>query len=247
MATWNDLYESTPRQGYNPGYGAREFQTMKSRISDRISVEHIFGQNETDLTEGYAGAHKEGSARIFVADQGTREADSKVAAIGEIGQLIATMTPITTKQTNEIDSDSSSEANFAAKLSINAELENGTVALETLFDYEGLVNTSYDQNIGGMKEFTLLARVQDHREGGKLELEDINDTFSAFTKVDDARNVLNAGELRELIADSKNWNLFDNTKDYNAPVLHTDGKYYTPHDIHVNSVHAKNVYGAVWG
>ena len=48
MGTWNDLYNAQPRQGFNPGYGAREFQGLKSRLTERLSIEHIFGQNETD-------------------------------------------------------------------------------------------------------------------------------------------------------------------------------------------------------
>lgn len=247
--TWNDLYESTPRQGYNPGYGAREFQTMKARVSERVSVEHIFGQNETD--SGYSlGLHKEGSGRILVVDEGSASRDSlyRLEVMSDVGRLKASVderaSSLQIDDTDPIAPDYESD-NYA-KLQISSDiLGDDSVAVVTLFDYDKMVNLTFDQSIGGLKEFSLKARVQDLDSA--LASKTDNNTAIVWTDVDDKRNVMPAEQLVDLISDAKEHNIFDSTDSYNDNTTTVDGIVYTNEDIYAQTIRAQYVYGAVWG
>ena len=64
MTNWTNEYERQPVRGSNPGFIAQAVRTLKSAISERLSIEHLFGAGEaTD-----PGVHREGSARALVQD-----------------------------------------------------------------------------------------------------------------------------------------------------------------------------------
>lgn len=248
MGTWNNLYESTPRQGYNPGYGAREFQGLKARTAERVSVEHIFGQNETDSTYNM-GIHKEGSGRILVVDEGSssREDLYKLLVMGDVGRLKATLNE--RPSSLQIDDDNPVAPNYEsdnyAKIDISTDiLGDEDVAIVSLFDYDRMVNKTFDESIGGIKEFTLKARVQDHLMS-ELIKDDIEAAFDLLTP-EDVKNVLNLDQLRTIVAQARDHNLFF-PDSYNVDTVNEDGIDYVNETIQVNTVRAQNVYGAVWG
>jgi len=255
MPTWNDAYEATPRQGYNPGYGAREFQTMKARISDRLDIDHIFGENETLATgvlgESLSGFHKEGSARISVTDGNQGDSTRALSRISNTVQPGRIFLDVSTKEivdyyeVDEVADSVNREAIRDNIISVVAELVSGTPSVETIFDYDAMVNRTYDQTIGGIKEFTLKARTADVTSTD-LEKDDEATALSTLTN-DEKKDMVNMGQLRQLLVEAKEHNILTTDDVYNTVDDTVDGIDYTAHNIQVNAVYAKNVYGATWG
>jgi len=252
MGIWNNLFEATPRQGYNPGYGAREFRILKSRIRERNQVEHIFGadENVADATDTM-GKHKEGSARVEVIDDqvATRNSDfiRSIAAATTVGRV---RVGVETRGSDKLQINGEDGANFfatnQAKIAVTADNDSGLEVI-TIFDHENYVDIWHDSDILGTKDITSgHLKVADVTAGALIN-DELGGTYDAVLDTKESVNdALNIGQGRDLIIEAKEWNLFDNTKAYNKAVT-DDGVEYTPHTIHVDAVYAKNVFGATWG
>ena len=250
MAIWDDLYNSLPRQGYNPGYGAREFQGLKSRIVARISVGHIFGQDETD--SGFTGGkHKEGSARVSVVDDlegASPRADYRISAVatGDEGRVEMNLADRATNlKVNDVFDDTNDVATRYSIIKVVADLDDvGGTEVVSIFDYDRMMNLTYDQTISGTKTFgdhvlvpnvtTELATILD------------SDTLDPAETGEDLLNPLNIGQGRTKIKVARDMNIFDASDAYNT-IETVDGLDYTMHTINCQAVYARNIYGAVWG
>jgi len=253
MGIWNNLFEATPRQGYNPGYGAREFRILKSRIRERNQVEHIFGADEAAAdTADTMGKHKEGSARVEVKDDqyATRNADfiRAIASATTVGRVrMEVDTRGASKKTINGDDGTNFYAENFSKIFVTTENEVDTLAVTGIFDHDNFVDIWHDYTIGGTKDITSGHLKVANVTAGALINDELGGTYDAVLGDDESvEDALNIGKGRDLIIDAKEWNLFDNTKAYNLAVV-DDGVAYTPHTIHLEAVYAKNVYGATWG
>lgn len=197
MATWNSLYESTPREGYNPGYGARHFQGLKSRISERANIEHIWGDDETDysLTGGY---HREGSARVQVEDyysdyttsgeyyRGDTRIDGESLDDSQaIGRVIVTLTERdeALRVNNTLQTDESTEgdrpAEYKQSIAVICHPQDQDIETDTIFDYDAFVNTSFDQLASGRGDNTVARGISGDKEFlNQVVIIDIPDTGS---------------------------------------------------------------------
>ena len=250
MPTWNDKYNATPRQGYNPGYGAREFQGLKGRITDRMSVDHIFGEDET-LASLTSGVHKEGSAVVTVFDGNetdTPRATYREANTSEIGRVSFYIDERVTDLKVNTVTQTETAAVREAKIKFIADLiGSGTsISQEIIFDFDKVVNVTYDQDIAGIKIFTDTARVQD----STIEIEKVDEAtaYVAVSEPDSLQEVIPLGQLRGIITEAKAHNILDaaDAGAYNT-IETVDGIDYTLHSISVQSVRAKNIYGVAWG
>jgi hypothetical protein len=68
MASWNTVYEGQPTDSDNPQDGNEHFQEMKTNLSDRLGLEHLFNPSAGAATPGGEagqGWHLEGSAKAY--------------------------------------------------------------------------------------------------------------------------------------------------------------------------------------
>ena len=255
MATWNNDYNKTPRNGYNPGYGAQEFRLLKTNLVDRLRREHGFGQDETDNSI-LGGYHKEGSTRFFVEDSSSATSArtlNKVASIGEVGQgFIDVQERVDALEQNEVEQESN-EAVFNHKLYANVSLDHldpTTLTKELIFDYDDLVNTTFDQDIYGIKTFQNSINLGTVPSANIIKAtEDADPAFPPVVAPVSIEVAVPLSQLRERLVDAKEHNILAGTGvdgAYNTTEV-VDGYTYTMHDISCQTIRAKNIYGAVWG
>lgn len=248
MAIWDNLYNSLPRQGYNPGYGAREFQGLKSRIVERMIVEHIFGEDEVD--SGYTGGkHREGAARVSVQDgqEGVSpRADYRINSLAslDVGRLNVDLRERGSALEVNGVAGVTDEALRYKVLSVVADFDDVAVEVVSLFDYDKLVNTTFDQTIAGTKTFSNHVLVPNVTTELATTLD--TDTLDPAEADEDLLNPLNIGQGRTQLKVARDMNIFDSTDAYNT-VETVDGVVYTMKTINCQAVYAKNIYGATWG
>ena len=252
MAVWNDLYNALPRQGFNPGYGAREFQGLKSRLQDRVIVEHIFGEEESTGIY-YGGKHREGSAIVAVEDglQGaaprlTFRTDARTSS--DIGRVNVDVTERLTAGILETETvDGSSEEALRYKvITVIVDQGSGAEPVE-IFNYDKLVNVTFDQTITGIKKFTGYTEVEDIAVSATYTKPlQLTVGFTAPVAPISTKNPMNMGQIRTIVLDAKEHNILDSGDTYNT-IETVDGVDYTMETIHVQAVYAKIVHGAVWG
>ena len=90
MATWNDLYEQSPRNSNNPGFGAAAIRDVKTQIREILETSIAFGDGfvPIDFGDVPSGTMREGSARAYVLDDDwLSRPDIVPSPVGQIGQI----------------------------------------------------------------------------------------------------------------------------------------------------------------
>ena len=250
--TWNSTYEAQPKGRYNPGYGAAEFRTLKKALSDRLKIEHIFTY-ESGENVYTGGTHREGSARVEVLDPNSSDSDRTnnkidVGSSSDFGRLRADLTERSSALTVNTDAATDHEGTLFHKFETIANI-SGTASVETVYDYDWFVNLKHDQlgaeGIGGIKEFTSKARVQNINSGYWSKSEE-GGNFDPLSDNEDEKLAVNLKNFRDAFVEAKEHNIFE-VNGYNSTYFGSDGVEYTDKDIKCRTVTAENVYGAVWG
>lgn len=277
MPIWNVNYKSVPQSFKNPGEGAWHFRDFKEAVEDRGDLEHIWGPDETGLAQGTVpgGTHREGAARITVADEGTvgRGNDERTAsASGRIGQIVADMEILDMRRQQDgvdidiVDGGLTTGAQLTKKLSVvTATLDvNGlpidasdpTVnAVYDLFDYDRMVDIHQDQDVNGIKRFTLNPQVPNVAAAGSGSVEEGWKDYLDAPPATDGNGLaaVNVSEAFEVFAGAKAFNIFDPTDpdNFDERVVDNDAPngvgFRMPYDIYATTIYGYKVYGAVYG
>ena len=249
--TWNNTYEAKPRDRYNAGYGAASLRELKEAVSERLKVEHIFTDEAGELVYN-KGLHREGSARVEVADAHSSDSDRTAQKINvnsteDPGREKVTLTARTSGNELTLDgvAGTNNEATLIHKKEVIANL-SGTPEPVELYDYDWFVNVHFDQtNIAGIKEFVTKARTPDIDSGYWSKSSD-SSSYTGPAESEDERMIVNLKNFRTAYADAKEHNIFDADNPYNTTET-VDGVKYTMGSISCQSIRAKAIYGAVWG
>ena len=251
MAIWGNLYNSLPRQGYNPGYGAREFQGLKSRLTTRLNREHIVGEEElVPGLSGYSGGnHREGSAMVSVQDGlegASPRADYRINSLASahIGRVNMDLQERPSAlEINGVAGTSTAALRYKI-ISVIGDIGAGAEVL-TILDVDTLMDLTFDQAINGTKTFNEHVLVPD--VASELETAQDVDTLDPVPATDeDFLNPLNIGQGRAIIKTARDMNIFNAGDSYND-IETVDGIDYTKQTISVQNIYAQNMFGVAWG
>lgn len=255
--TWNNTYEQNPKNFNNPGYGANQIRQLKTAVRDRLDREHIFGQSESDLNN-VGGTHREGSARVYVNDP-NNAVDSRQDRMDEpidVGRVRVDFTQLDSARTLDGEMQTGWDAERVKKIEVTSDPVNGgsNPGWQNLFSADDFVDTSFDQDINGRKNFSLSPQVPD------VPSEFFDDDYT-YAEGED-KYAVNVGQMAPKVSDAKYHNPFDVTlnADYNVA---QGGTYYksttingvsqnvtnttiSTATINAEVVNAEQVLGVVW-
>lgn len=240
---WSIEYENQPRNVSNPGFIAQSVRTLKTAISERMTLEHFFGSTEsTDR-----GKHREGAARIFIEDDESAGRTDRVTSDTYVGRLEADLTDRgTAPQIGGVDI--TDPAGLLERL-ISVWDKDGT-KLE-LFNWDDVVHRSWDVDITGRKRYT-----GDNPEV-QLDVSDIQyDLQDTPTKARWDEMAVKRSIVKDFTEDAKYHSVYDiEDEDNDSRQIATTGGVVNPisgtpftldENISANNIFANKVYGAVY-
>lgn len=266
MPIWTSNYKTVPQSFKNPGQGAFHFRDVKEAVEERAVTEHIWGQEETDLTLG-GGLHKEGAARVMVTDEGTvsRGSDERVTSnTSRIGRVLVDLSKLSTfREQDGVPLDFINGGDYATQLVKKIQVESAEMAangtpvdgadtaltqLMTVFDYDALVDIIQDQVLAGIKRYVTSPQVPNIADAGAASVREGWDDFlltaSAFEKLAST----NVDEVSEITEESRTFNIFDSTDTDNTTQADTDSPTgdVVLETIEAVRIHGTTVTGAVY-
>lgn len=265
MAIWSTSYENQPRNFNNPGEGAYHFRDFKTAVRERISVEHIMGDDEQDLTDSVGGEHKEGSARALVTDEGSalRPTAERFTSTEKIGRMEVDMTILDTLRTQDGD-DLQNVAGYdytdqlAKKIAVSCATILGSsgvptaptdpteTELYTIFDYDKIVDIIQDQVVNGIKKYTLSPQVPNIAAAGSETVLKGWETFLETAEVAEKLASVNVDEAYATSLDGKTHNIFDADNVDNEDNIQADSDSPSANSsVVLESIHARDIYGTV--
>ena len=268
MAFWTNNYKNVPANFKNPGQGAYHLRDTKEAVEQRETREHIWGQPELDQSLP-GGLHREGSARVFVTDEGTdnRGADEAVTAHSQrIGRVYVDLMKRTSKrQQDGVDLPNASGGDIAAQLKktitvYSAQLDANNEPVDgvdpeltdpfVVFDYDAFVDIHQDQSINGIKDFTLSPQVPNYVKAGETVPEAWKDVIDTGT-IAEKKGAVNIAESYVMLDDAKQFNNFDPDEPDNDDftIIDEDAPegLVMPLIIRATDIYATKLRGAVYG
>lgn len=262
MGAWTLTYEGLPKNFNNPGYGASAIRSLKTSVRERGEIEHVWGQEEAELSVT-GGTHKEGSARALVLDDSsaTRPDEAKVLTQEE-GRIRVDFQELVSPRTQDGEEAWAGRDPWLAERNLILDViadEEGAInqpGWHTLFASDNYVDVTHDQNIDGVKEYTLSPRVP--------LVDPLLFEPGGNPSIEQSKYAVPLGSVRDRLLDGKFHNPFDVTDadnianaaadpTYNIRTVTLESTSYDIVDTDVavsgivaESIIAESIQGVVW-
>lgn len=237
---WTSEYESQPRNVSNPGFINDSVLTLKSAISERMTLEHFFGQTESTQY----GDHREGSARIFVVDTAGRTDDvtERTTEPGRVRVAFTARNPVPESAGIAVVDPSQ-----LLDRTLDVRDENGD--WQEVLDWDEVVHRSWDLDIIGRKRYT-----SENPEVQENLSDTTYDAMDSPTKLRADNKAVKRSGIKIWTDAAKDANIFDVTDSDNNIVATADGlpnpihglAETTANDISAQTIYADTVYGATY-